>query len=407
MTRWSLALLLAFAATARAQEAPLPSAQDVLADALGRARESGALSRVLGERAFACWEGKDDLRRVRGLLTVVVSEHEGDELRVVVREETFAGGRIDFTVTLERDRVRTIVSADVIPGRRYEGSVAVVDSMIDTRSVLTTDETGALPAQNGRHPWRSEIIPESLLHLVLPALADQGLPRELHVQPYLERMCSHTGGPRSDVLRTTARDGGFESIIVAPVGKQPDGARVSSAGRIERVRSSANAWDLEAITPAERDRLRADPAVRAADETARTLELVRRNETLAVGLLTRIAASQLDFVKKDPEGDAARSLAELVEFHGAYGRPLMVLSQPSVRRETDAGIFVLRGYCFAVRGEGPRWVGWAWPEQPGASGERIYVVNDRAAVHLCPQEAAATAQGLDLPEGATPLAGNR
>ncbi len=164
----------ALAPSARAQDvAPVSSeaAVDVFARVVARARETGAIERVLGLHPFIMTRhGYDDdgkpLSERRFLMTYELAIDEAEQqlrLGVRVRPEAFWGQvEIDYVVGLDgRLRSMRAVTGSTVTAEVREGKL-----------VITAVDEGATV----EHAWDDAILPKIVGAFVLPMLADQGLP---------------------------------------------------------------------------------------------------------------------------------------------------------------------------------------------------------------------------------------
>ncbi|MCO5171471.1 MAG: hypothetical protein M9894_34655 [Planctomycetes bacterium] len=170
----SLALVawLALAGVAQAQDvAPVSSdaAADVFARVVARAREAGALERVVGlhpfimTRHFRDDEGAPRFDR-RFLMTYRIAvDDDALRLDVEVKPEG-APGQVDIGYVVGLDgRLRSMVA---VTGERVEAEVrdgALVVRLVDQGKTV-------------EHPWDDRLLPKIVAAFVLPMLADQGLP---------------------------------------------------------------------------------------------------------------------------------------------------------------------------------------------------------------------------------------
>lgn len=166
------ALGLTTLAQARAQDvAPVSSdaAADVFARVVARARETGALERVVGlhpfimTRHFRDDDGAPRFER-RFLMTYRIAvDDDALRLDVVVQPEG-APGQVDIGYVVGLDgRMRSMVA---LTGERVEAEVR--DGTLVVRQV---DQ-----GKTVEHPWDDRLLPKIVAAFVLPMLADQGLP---------------------------------------------------------------------------------------------------------------------------------------------------------------------------------------------------------------------------------------
>lgn len=168
----ALAAGLALAGVAAAQDvAPVSSdaAADVFARVVARARETGALERVVGlhpfimTRHFRDDDGAPRFER-RFLMTYRIAV-DADALRLdVVVQPEGAPGQVDIGYVVGLDgRMRSMVA---LTGERVEAEVR--DGTLVVRQV---DQ-----GKTVEHPWDDRLLPKIVAAFVLPMLADQGLP---------------------------------------------------------------------------------------------------------------------------------------------------------------------------------------------------------------------------------------
>lgn len=171
LSHWLLALGF-LACPSSGQEPEAPAAGPAAAAVLRKARETGALSRVLGSRWF---------------------EDEADSV-VHVKGEALEGGALRFSIEFlpvaamreERTRLACEVGPDgavrAVESEMVRGAerVRVSGEVKEGKLTLVADPGG----ERWESPWPAEALPLPILVFVLPALCDQELPPRLAVRVF-------------------------------------------------------------------------------------------------------------------------------------------------------------------------------------------------------------------------------
>lgn len=222
--------VLGLASVARAQDvAPVSSesAVDVFARVVGRARETGAIERVLGLHPFIMTRhmfdeaGKPRFER-RFLMTYELAIDEAEEalrLDVRVRPEG-APGQVEIGYVVGLDgRLRSM--------RAVTGS-SVTAEVRDGKLVIDFVDEG----RKTQHAWDDGILPKIVGAFVLPMLADQGLPeawtfRDLNPFGTLTRPIVMRAAGEAEGVATWAT---FEGRVIAGEPRAVTRVQVARAG---------------------------------------------------------------------------------------------------------------------------------------------------------------------------------
>lgn len=267
-------LALAAAPPAPAQEGE-PERRDacrILADAVARARESGAIERALGEHCFLLtrryWtEGEEYSERWLNRYTVALDEAAGELVVVNWNRAESAGSpnRFEYRSRLSDGRFQSLATrfgigtVDVA----VAGGEVVIARDLEGRESLPDDE---------RQPDRDDLVPKLVGVFVLPHLHDQGLPDRFlftDVTPY-----GQVAGPlrlrrlpaaADSVVRFVTDEGSREptTLVDVATGGEDAGRIVRFVTRTFRGRGDGSErkvaeWDNQRIDPEEFARLRAE-----------------------------------------------------------------------------------------------------------------------------------------------------